>query len=381
MYRIAINGTSSRAGGGKSILHNYLQLLDRSVLEDRYSLLTADPDAFAWITNDRIQVVGLPKRYGDTLFAPLVHELLLDRMLKRYQIDLVFNLADLVVRTKVKQVYLFDWPYAINPNSVVWQRMDRRDLLVRKIKLSLLRRRIRRPVVTIAQTPVAKEALERLYRLPNVAIVPNAVSLDNLDTTGEKRFALPAGRKLLYLTYYYPHKNLEILIDVAVRIRELGRDYRIILTIAANQHKNAARLLQEIRDRDLVEIIVNVGPVAMADVPSLYRSCDGLLMPTLLESFSGTYVEAMFHGIPIFTSDLDFAKGVCGDAACYFDPHDPHDIMSKLDTVFDDPRRVATLVRAGERALSSLPDWPHAFERYQEIIGTELERGADDVDH
>ena len=55
--------------------------------------------------------------------------------------------------------------------------------------------------------------------------------------------------------------------------------------------------------------------------------------------------------------------------------------MSKIDAVFDDPRRVATLVRAGERALSSLPDWPHAFERYQEIIGTELERGADDVDH
>ena len=374
MYRIAINGTSSRAGGGKSILYNYMQLLDRSILEDRYSLLTADPDAFAWITNDRIQVVGLPTRYGDTIFSPLVHELLLDRILKRYQIDLVFNLADLVVRTKVKQVYLFDWPYAINPDSVVWNRMDRRDRLVRKIKLSLLRRRIRRPVVTIAQTPVAKEALERLYGLPNVAIVPNAVSLDNLDTTREKRFALPAGRKLLYLTYYYPHKNLEILIDVAVRIRELGRDYRIILTIAANQHKNAARLLQEIRDRDLGEIIVNVRPVAMADVPSLYRSCDGLLMPTLLESFSGTYVEAMFHGIPIFTSDLDFAKGVCGDAACYFDPNDADDIVSKLDTVFDDPSRSASLMEAGRRVLASLPDWSHAFKLYQDIIRDALPR-------
>ena len=374
MYRIAINGTSSRAGGGKSILYNYLQLLDRSILEDRYSLLTVDPDAFAWITNDRIQVVGLPTRYGDTIFSPLVHELLLDRILKRYQIDLVFNLADLVVRTKVKQVYLFDWPYAINPDSVVWNRMDRRDRLVRKIKLSLLRRRIRRPVVTIAQTPVAKEALERLYGLPNVAIVPNAVSLDNLDTTAEKRFALPAGRKLLYLTYYYPHKNLEILIDVAVRIRELGRDYRIILTIAANQHKNAARLLQEIRDRDLGEIIVNVGPVAMADVPSLYRSCDGLLMPTLLESFSGTYVEAMFHRIPIFTSDLDFAKGVCGDAACYFDPHDAHDIVTKLDTVFDDPSRSGSLMEAGRRVLASLPDWSHAFKLYQETIRDALPR-------
>ena len=373
MYRIAINGTSSRTGGGKSILHNYIRLLDRSVLDDEYVLLTADPHAFKWITNSRIEVVALRKRYGHTVFSPLVHEVVLDRLLKQHGIDLVFNLGDLVVRTDVRQVYLFDWPYAIYPNSVVWKRMDRRDWLIRKVKLLLLRRRIRRPVVTIAQTAVAKEALKQLYRLSNVAIVPNAVSLDNLDVTGGKYFALPEGKKkLLYLTYYYPHKNLEILLDVAKKIRQLGRDYTIVLTISANQHKKAARLLQEIRDQELDKTIVNVGPVAMADVPSLYRTCDGLLMPTLLESFSGTYVEAMFHRIPIFTSDLDFAKGVCGDAACYFDPHDPDDILSKIDSVFDSSLRSASLISAGRRVLASFVDWPHAFTVYQRIIRDEL---------
>ena len=361
-----------------SILRNYMQLLDRSALVDRYSLLTADPAAFAWIPNDRIDVVALPERYGRSMFSPLVHEFLLDRVLKRHRIDLVFNLGDLVVRTTIKQVYLFDWPYAIYPDSVVWQRMDRRDWIVRKTKLALLRRRILRPVVTIAQTPVAKKALERLYRLPNVVIVPNAVSLDNLDTHARKRFSLPDGPKLLALTRYYPHKNLEIFIDVASRIRDQRRSYKIILTIAANQHQNAARLLQQIRDRHLDDIIVNVGPVAMADVPSLYRSCDGLFMPTLLESFSGTYVEAMFHRLPIFTSDLDFARGVCGDAACYFDPHDADDIVHKVDTAFANPALISGLLRAGDRMLNSLSDWPNSFRRYQKIIQSELRRGDGD---
>ena len=374
MYRVAINGTSSRTGGGKTILHNYMHLLDRSVLDDKYFLLTPDHEAFAWITNDRIHVIGLPKRWGKTIMSPLVHEVLLDRILKTNRIDLVFNLADLVIRTRVKQIYLFDWPYAINPDSVVWQLMDRRDWLVRKVKLAILKRRIRRPVVTIAQTPVAKEALERLYRLPRIAIVPNAVSLEHLDTTRGKRFALPEGQKLLYLTHYYPHKNIEVLIPVATKIRDLGRDYKIILTIAADQHKNAARLLREIRDRDLGEIIVNVGPVAMADVPSLYRICDGLLMPTLLESFSGTYVEAMFHRIPILTSNLDFAKGVCGDAACYFDPHDADDILRTIDTAFYDQTRTAALIGAGRRVLDALPNWPRAFKSYQAIIREQLPR-------
>ena len=374
MYRIAVNGINSKTGGGKSILHNYMTLLDKSVLEDRYLLLTPDPSAFAWISNDRIEIVGIPGWYGKTIAAPLVYESVLDRVLKRYRIDIIFNMGDLVVHTGVKQVYLFDWSYAIHPRGIVWKRMDRRDWFIRRVKLCLLRRRVHRPAVTIAQTPVAKEALERLYGLTNVKIVPNAVSLDNLDSDSGKRFALPSGKRLLYLTYYYPNKNLEVLLPVARRLRELGRDYRIIITIAPSQHKKAERLLEEILIQDLGAIIVNVGPVEMAHVPSLYRSCDGLLMPTLLESFSGTYVEAMFHGIPIFTSDLDFAKGVCGDAACYFDPHDAHDIVSKLDTVFDDPSRSASLMEAGRRVLASLPDWSHAFKLYQDIIRDALPR-------
>ena len=374
MYRIAVNGINSKTGGGKSILHNYMTLLDKSILEDRYLLLTPDPSAFAWIRNDRIEIVGVPDWYGRTIASPFVYEFVLDRVLKRYRIDIMFNMGDLVVNTGVKQVYLFDWSYAIHPRGMVWVRMARRDWFIRKVKLFLLKRRIRRPTVTIAQTPVAKEALQMLYGLTNVKIVPNAVSLDNLDSDRDERFALPSGKRLLYLTYYYPNKNLEVLLPVARRIRELGRDYRIIITIAPSQHKKAERLLEEIRIQDLGAIIVNVGPVEMAHVPSLYRSCDGLLMPTLLESFSGTYVEAMFHGIPIFTSDLDFAKGVCGDAACYFDPHDAHDIVRKIDTVFDNITCSASLIEAGRRVLASLPDWSHAFKLYQEIIRDALPR-------
>jgi len=66
-------------------------------------------------------------------------------------------------------------------------------------------------------------------------------------------------------------------------------------------------------------------------VPSLYAQSDALLMPTLLESFSGTYVEAMFHKIVILTSKLDFAEDVCGESAFYFDPTSPEDILASIE--------------------------------------------------
>ena len=374
MYRIAINGINSKAGGGRSILFNYMKLLDQEKLEDQYFLLTRKGEEFDWISNDNIDVVKLPKYYGKTILSPFIYEFLIDKWLKKKSIDVVFNLCDLIVNSKILQVYLFDWPYAINPESTIWKRMSWKDWFSRKVKLYFLEKRLHRPVVIVAQTPLVKRSLEKLYGLTNVEIAPNAVALDNMAADSEKKFTLPSGKKLLYLTYYYPHKNLEIFIPLAERIKAVESKYRIILTISGNQHPKAEKLLRNIRDQGLDDVIVNVGPIAMADVPSLYKQCDALLMPTLLESFSGTYVEAMFHGIPIFTSDLDFAKTVCGDAACYFDPHDPDDIFRKLDSVFEDTHRMKALTSTGLQVLSDLPDWPQTFRRYQKILRSELKR-------
>ncbi|TMA95299.1 MAG: glycosyltransferase family 4 protein, partial [Deltaproteobacteria bacterium] len=57
---------------------------------------------------------------------------------------------------------------------------------------------------------------------------------------------------------------------------------------------------------------------------------DALFLPTLLESFSLTYLEAAARGRPVVTSDRDFARHACGDAGYYADPENPRDIADRL---------------------------------------------------
>ena len=103
----------------------------------------------------------------------------------------------------------------------------------------------------------------------------------------------------------------------------------------------------------------------MKNVPSLYKQCDGLLMPTLLESFSGTYVEAMYHQLPIFTSDIDFASGVCKDSAFYFNPFDEVDILNKL---LLDKEAQEKKVAEGIKVLNELLNWNEAFIKYNNLM-------------
>ncbi len=78
-----------------------------------------------------------------------------------------------------------------------------------------------------------------------------------------------------------------------------------------------------------------------------YLACNALLLPTLLESFSGTYLEAMHFGRPILTSNLDFARDVCDDAALYFDPWDPVAIKDAILKLKDDASLQTELVCRG----------------------------------
>jgi glycosyltransferase involved in cell wall biosynthesis len=92
-----------------------------------------------------------------------------------------------------------------------------------------------------------------------------------------------------------------------------------------------------------------------------YTACHALCLPTLLESFTATYVEAMHFRRPILTSDLDFAHAVCGDAALYFDPWSPESIRSAIERLRVDSALADDLVARGSARLARL------FRSWEEI--------------
>ena len=192
--------------------------------------------------------------------------------------------------------------------------------------------------------------------------MPNAVSRLSLAGDAEQRPAMFDGLTgrfvLLCLTRYYAHKNLEALADLFLHHGAALRDVVILLTIEAGHHPFARRLIGRLSDARLRDRLINVGPIDQSALAGYYTHCDGLILPTLLESFSGTYLEAMQFGRPILTSDLDFARDVCGPAAIYFDPNDPAAIRDAILALKGSPLMRDTLIAAGsERMQTFFRNW------------------------
>jgi len=167
--------------------------------------------------------------------------------------------------------------------------------------------------------------------------------------------------RLLTLSSYYPHKNLEVINDVALKLLNSNiTDFRFVLTIP---HQ-----IFESKFNDIAKsYIYNIGPVAIEECPSLYNEIDFMFLPTLLECFSASYAEAMVMEKPILTSDLGFAHTVCGNAAVYFDPLNPEDIAQKIISLSLSKNKQSKLIEEGKKRAKELMTPEKRAEKYLSI--------------
>ncbi|MBN1359633.1 MAG: glycosyltransferase [Sedimentisphaerales bacterium] len=221
------------------------------------------------------------------------------------------------------------------------------------------------------QTRTMAQRLQRAFSTAKaIKLLPNCVPGDALRAPGDIPIPgqlAPYSQKccLICLTRYYAHKNLEFIVETFDAYRESLRDVVVFLTISAKQAPQARRLLRRVARLGLSDQIVNLGPLGQTEIPAFFRHCHALLFPTRLESFSTTYLEAMFCGLPILTSDLDFAHDVCGPAALYFDPWSPTSMKQAILQFAGDVALRARLADLGRQRLAS-----NHGRSWEDIAGT-----------
>jgi glycosyltransferase involved in cell wall biosynthesis len=248
----------------------------------------------------------------------------------------------------------FNLPHHLYPDSPYFTRvLDLRRRLRWRAKSKLIHHYTRGFAdAWVVQTDDVNERLRRWIPSENVHTVANTISRAYAFALQEAVPESPASIgdrnefRLLVLSSYYPHKNLEILNDVIsqLRIRDI-HDIRFTMTLPGTDYERA--IAQE--NRAWVE---NLGPQQPEECPKLYLDADAVFLPTLLECFSANYVEAMAMRRPIVTTNLGFARTVCGHAASYFEPLDSVDALEKILELRRDGSLRQRLIDAGRQELN-----------------------------
>lgn len=152
-------------------------------------------------------------------------------------------------------------------------------------------------------------------------------------------------------TAYYPHKNLEILVDVAHELTLKGKNnFRFNFLIGENS-PHWLKIIELARGKQVHDFFYTYGPVNNSEMVRLYNANDFVLLPTVAEASTAVYPEAFVSKKVLLTSKIDFAVELCGDAAIYFDPYDAKDIAEKITEIDANPLRQEELILKGIKQI------------------------------
>ncbi len=228
----------------------------------------------------------------------------------------------------------------------------------------------------VVEAENARSGMAKRLGIPSgkVDVVPNTCA-----TMFAQANVTPASRptdndpvRLIYVSAYYPHKNLDLIprVAAALKAEHPARNFSFILTLPP---ADAEKVLEAAEELEVSSYIDNVGRVPLNQLVELYQRSDICFMPSVLETFSATYVEAMATGRPIVASDLDFAHAVCRDSAIYFDPRDPAVAARRIVELLDDESMWQQCISRGKARLDTLPTARQRYEQYVESIYATLD--------
>lgn len=171
----------------------------------------------------------------------------------------------------------------------------------------------------------------------------------------------PSKYNILFLTANYPHKNMMILPEVIRILKDKFqlKDFKFLVTL----NKNDLNFSES--DNENIEYL---GKVELEKIPSLYKHSDIIFIPTLLEVFSTTYLEAMLMKKPIIASDLGFSRDICGDSAYFCNPINAESYADAIFRLINDENLRNDLINNGTENLKRFGSSMDRTENYLNII-------------
>lgn len=153
----------------------------------------------------------------------------------------------------------------------------------------------------------------------------------------------------LYVGVAYPHKNLETLLAAwEIFCNQYDNNYQLVL--AGNKNYFYKRLEKIIQEKNIQNVIIT-GFIPDLELPNLYKNASLYVFPSLYEGFGLPPLEAMQYDLPVISSKRTCLPEILGDAALYFDPTDPNNIVKTAKLVLQDKNTTQKLIKNGQKIL------------------------------
>lgn len=356
--RIAVNSISTKKGSGGAFQIAYNFLMETLKHQDKvewYYITSSDVDEavgsfFDSLRGKRYFVFPTQPDFKGS-YGRVKAEL--SKWEEDYKPDVIYTISSpCYFRFKSKEVMRFANAWVTNPTKEAWHVMPWKAWIRMKLYRLNQIRLLRGAEYLITQSKTVKKGLLRITGLPEnrVKVVPNVLPQVFADAKVE-HCSDSEWVNVVSVAAPVPHKNLDIIPKVLKCLKDSYGicNVRFHLTIPED-NPIYKHISDDCESYGIQNSIVNHGRCSQLQLCDIYNHGDLCFLPTLLETFSASSLEAMHFGLPIVASDFSFNKEVIGDAGLYYEPMCPEDAAKKIVSIVNDNViKNCLIVRMAER--------------------------------
>jgi len=358
--KIAIDAVGIRGHGGAAVLCELLYWLPQVRPDWRWHVFLFERDLREFDDPPCADSVILEHvRKGDSGLARL-HWVKcgLKKRITAIKADVCFSLANIGAhKPSVPQVVFVHQPNAFFDTGLP------KGAFLKRWRLLFMRRQILMGAIAsqavIVQTDAMREQMVRYEPRLNgrIHVIPSGyrTKKTNQDIRNEKKSLINGAGKprLIYVTHPSEHKNHDALISALPPILKSFPTAQLLLTLERDHPPNSRyemfvqKICKSAQELKVTPSLVWLGVLNQDEVTYALENSDLMVFPSLAESFGLGLVEAMASGCPVAVSDLQYAHDVAGDAAVYFDPHNPESIATTVRNVLKDENLQKAMQESG----------------------------------
>lgn len=368
--RILINCSNLKLGGGLQVADSVCRCL-KDISQHKYIVVLSaamDSTAKALEEVSYVKVIRHDVK-NDWRTLLLGRDVVMDRLVEEKKIEAVLTIfGPSRWIPQCKHVCGFARAQLLMQDSPYFNRLGLLQRLKEKVMLKLLEISFRKCAnVFHTENPMISQMLEKKFKGCKVYTVTNYYNqvFDEPDKQIEHPLPEFDGVSLLSINTPYPHKNMGIAFEAAKLLKAQHPDFRFRFVMTAQKQDFNYDFLQD--PDGIAKHFCLIGKVNVAECPSLYRQCDFCFQPTLMECFTATYCEAMRMDKPIISTNLQFAKGLCGIAAKYYEPVDGQSCADSIYSLANDKNLQDQYIKMGKKQLKQFDDYNERARKLIEI--------------
>lgn len=195
-----------------------------------------------------------------------------------------------------------------------------------------------------------------LVTAPGVGI--NSDVLDGSPTDKSELLGAHDRIRLLYVGGFMPRRHLELIGQIALRLKRMGTDCEIV-AIGSAKDEYGLSVIDNYKKWGLADSFIHIPSLEQKALKSIYCNCDFFLFPSTYEIFGMVLLEAMHYGLPVISypnggSSMLIEDGVNGFV---LNNLDPEAWANKIVDVLNDTDHRARLSANASNIVSSHFTW------------------------